>query len=330
MKLNLADIATSFPDTVIDNRFFGDGLAKTQNKMFMGTQLRRHISNQQEAAELIVQAGEQILDRHTRASMPSIDLLLTNVSVPDEIFTGCGAVVAKRLGIKPNWIYDLHNTGCVSFLYMIDLAQSLMATKRIRTALICNAQTAGGRIFARDGVRKKAQAAIPGDGAAVAFLSADRGAEIMASSLQTFHNYAEDMFLSHDDGRRYWEPGTSDAYIDFNEAKTAKILTRGNRLVPEMVFEVCNKVGIKASDIDYLITNQPNRHFLRNWREALQIPEERHLDTFDQYANLFGAGIPVTLSEATVAGKIQKDQMVCLAGFSHAGDYAGATLLRWA
>ena len=48
-----------------------------------------------------------------------------------------------------------------------------------------------------------------------------------------------------------------------------------------------------VDNIGLLVTNQPNRVFLRNWREALELPAERHRDTFDECGNLFAAGVPV-------------------------------------
>ena len=61
---------------------------------------------------------------------------------------------------------------------------------------------------------------------------------------------------------------------------------------------MCDRIGLKPGDIDLLVTNQPNRVFLRNWREALELPRERHVDTFDECGNLFAAGIPVNLDRA--------------------------------
>ena len=43
-------------------------------------------------------------------------------------FTGCGAEVARVLELSPMGVYDLHNHGCVSFISMIGLAQSLLTT----------------------------------------------------------------------------------------------------------------------------------------------------------------------------------------------------------
>jgi 3-oxoacyl-[acyl-carrier-protein] synthase-3 len=78
-----------------------------------------------------------------------------------------------------------------------------------------------------------------------------------------------------------------------------------------------------------LVTNQPSPIFLRNWREALELPPERHHDTYARYGNLFGAALPINLEDALARGKLAPGALVALAGFSHAGDYAAAAVLRW-
>ncbi len=107
------------------------------------------------------------------------------------------------------------------------------------------------------------------------------------------------------------------------------IIARGNRLVPDIVARACKEAGVRVSDIDLLVTNQPNSIFLRNWREALELPPERHRDTFDTYGNLFGAGIPINIDDALRLGKLRPGMLLALGGFAHAGDYCGAALIRW-
>ncbi|MDT5146977.1 MAG: 3-oxoacyl-[acyl-carrier-protein] synthase, partial [Mycobacterium sp.] len=108
-----------------------------------------------------------------------------------------------------------------------------------------------------------------------------------------------------------------------------KVLARGNRQVPEVALAVCDRTGLASKDIDLLVTNQPNRVFLRNWREALEVPESRHLDTFDECGNLFGAGIPINLDHAISGGQVKAGDVVMMAAFAHAGDFAGAAAVRW-
>jgi 3-oxoacyl-[acyl-carrier-protein] synthase-3 len=138
-----------------------------------------------------------------------------------------------------------------------------------------------------------------------------------------------DMEAAADDGRRYWEPGTSPISIRFTERRVASIIERGNRLVPEVVTKACAAAGVHTRDIDLLVTNQPNSIFVRNWREALELPVSKQHDTFDTYGNLFGAAIPINVEDAIEKGKLVNGALLALGGFSHAGDYAAASIIRW-
>ena len=328
-SISIRAVASAFPSEVVGNGFFGDANEAPKAGMFMGAVERRHMAPDETAVQLIAEAVEKVAVQLGEEKLADVDYILTNVSLPDMPFTGCGAEVARVLGFSPMGIYDLHNHGCVSFISMIGLAQSLLTTSGGKRALICNVQTAAGRVFADEEVRKLPQAAIPGDGCGVALLEVGDACPIEAVTTQCFAENASDMQISSPDERNWWEPGRQQFYVDFSRAKIAKIVARGNRMVPKIVQEACARADISTDQIDTLITNQPNPVFLRNWREALQVDAEKHVDTFQEYGNLFGAGIPVSLERAQKTGKLKKGSYVVLGGFSHAGDYAAAAVIRW-
>ena len=137
------------------------------------------------------------------------------------------------------------------------------------------------------------------------------------------------MTMSVDPPRKWWQAGPGEGCIGFTESKITKVLARGNRQVPEVAYAVCDRIGMKSRDLDLLVTNQPNRVFLRNWNEALEIPRERHRDTFHECGNLFAVGIPVNLETAIDDGSVRAGDVVMMAGFAHAGDFAGAAAVRW-
>jgi 3-oxoacyl-[acyl-carrier-protein] synthase-3 len=137
------------------------------------------------------------------------------------------------------------------------------------------------------------------------------------------------MAIVRRDGSEWWEPSTAGVYVDFTEAKLAQIMGRANRIVPDVIRAACREADLPTSEIGTLITNQPNRIFLRNWREALQLPAERHVSTFERHGNLFGAALPLCLTEAIECGQLKEDSHVVLAGFAHAGDFAAATVIHW-
>ncbi|PQM46582.1 3-oxoacyl-[acyl-carrier-protein] synthase 3 [Mycobacterium talmoniae] len=160
-------------------------------------------------------------------------------------------------------------------------------------------------MFDQPGVRRKAQAAVPGDGAAVGLVTVSERSPILDVVCRTYGEYAGDMTLTMDPPRKWWQAGPGEACIGFTESKITKVLARGNRQVPEVAWAVCDRIGVRPKDIGLLVTNQPNRVFLRNWREALELPTERHVDTFDQCGNLFGAAIPINFDRAVGDGRRQ-------------------------
>lgn len=331
--ISLMGVASYLPETIVTNDFFA-ALASENGKskrsaMFLAPTTRRHVGQSETAAEMIEKASRKLVHKLALDPQKDIDLILTNVAVPDQVFTGCGAEVAHRLGIAAKWVFDLHNTGCISFVYMMDMARMVMASSGAKGALLCNVQNAGGRVFAQAEVRKKPQAPVPGDGCGVAYLTSSDVSPVISLVNRCYGSYAGDMTAGGDDKRRYWEPGTSGLCVNFTEGRVASIFSRGNKLVPQIIREACQSAGLAPKDIDLLVTNQPNPVFLRNWREALELPKEKHADTFDKYGNLFGAGIPVTLDEAIEAGQLRPGDRLVVGGFSHAGDYSGAAVIHW-
>ena len=327
--ISLVGAASYLPQRVVDNAFFEQSDEQQPHAMFRGVKQRHHVGRNETSEAMIVEAARKLAERLNLDLRKDVDVLLTNVTTPDQPFTGCGATVGKALGCRPQWIIDLHNGGCVSFLSMLAQAQMLMTCHSAKAALICNVQNAAGRLFAQEETRKLKQAPIPGDGCGVAYVVASEESPVRAVVQRNYCEYAGDMAVVRKDGSQWWEPSLSCTYVDFTDAKLAQIMGRANRIVPEAIHEACRRTELPPAEIDTLITNQPNRIFLRNWREALQLPAERHVSTFERHGNLFGAALPICLAEAIDSGHLKKGSHLVMGGFAHAGDFAAAAVIHW-
>ena len=102
---------------------------------------------------------------------------------------------------------DLHNGGCAAFVLGLKLAASLLNSGQGRSALIAVAQNAAGQIFDQPTVRRKAQAAVPGDGAAVGLVTVSDQSPILDVECRTYGEYAGDMTIAVDPPRKWWQPG---------------------------------------------------------------------------------------------------------------------------
>jgi 3-oxoacyl-[acyl-carrier-protein] synthase III len=331
-SVSLMDVSTYLPGEPIGADYyaqFADSDDLRDNLMFRAPKFRHHVAEDETAVDMVERAAAGLIERHGQDTITGADILITHTQMPDMPFYGGGGAMAHRLGMKPNWVLDLHNGGCAAFVLGMKVARNLLAAGEGRTALIAVAQNAAGQIFDQPLVRRKAQSSVPGDGAAVGLVTLSDHSPILDIECRTFGEYAGDMTIAVDPPRKWWQAGPGEGYIGFTESKITKVLARGNRQVPEVSYAVCDRIGRKPKDIDVLVTNQPNRVFLRNWRDALELPKERHVDTFDECGNLFGAGIPINLDRAITSGKLKKGDVVLMSAFAHAGDFAGAAAVQW-
>jgi 3-oxoacyl-[acyl-carrier-protein] synthase-3 len=330
--VSLLDVSTYLPGEPISADYYAqyaDSDDLRDNLMFRAPKFRHHVAPDETAIDMVERAAAGIVDRHGADTLADVDILITHTQLPDMPFYGGGGGMANRLGMKPNWVIDLHNGGCAAFILGLKLAKQLIASGEGRTALVAVAQNAAGQVFDQVTIRPKAQASVPGDGAAVGLVAASDVSPIFDVECRTYGEYAGDMTMSVDPPRKWWQAGPGEGCIGFTESKITKVLARGNRQVPEVAYAVCDRIGLAPKDIGLLVTNQPNRVFLRNWREALELPESKHRDTFDECGNLFAAGVPVNLDRAITDGQVGEGDVVMMAAFAHAGDFAGAAAVRW-
>lgn len=329
----LADLATYRPGAGIPATYFADFAEDddlADNVMFRAPAFRHHAADGETSADMMITAAGILTERHGSDYFDDVDVLLTHSQLPEVMVRGCGGEVAHRLGLKPTTVVDVHNGGCAAFAHLIEIGGALLTAGGGRKALIALAQNSAGQIFTQEQVRTKAQAAIPGDGAAVAVLTVGAGGSpVLTTVSRSYGEYAPDMTAVSDPPRKYWEAGPGQIHVGFTNAKIAKVLSRGNRQVPEVATIAAEEIGIKPADLDWFITNQPNRVFLRNWREAMELPAERHPDTFDECGNLFAVGVPMTLDALITSGQLKPGEVVMTSAFAHAGDFAAAAAIRW-
>jgi 3-oxoacyl-[acyl-carrier-protein] synthase-3 len=331
--VSLVDVSTYLPENRVPADWYtSQSDADTDmrdNPMFSPPEYRHHTAIDESNVDMMERAASGLAERHGPEVLADVDVLLTHSQMPDLPIVGAGGEVASRLGMNPQVIIDVHNSGCASFVYMINLARRMLQSGAGSTAMIACSATAAGKVFEQEQVRKLAQASVPGDAAAVGLLTLSDTSPVLDVEARFYGQNAKDMTLETEPPRRWWEAGPGEGHVGFNEGKIMKVLSRGNRMVPEVVQAVCDRIGMKPKDLNLLLTNQPNRLLLRNWAEALELPRERHKDTFGQCGNIFAVGIPVSFEAAINDGQVKSGDIVMMAGFANAGDFAGAAAVQW-
>ena len=165
MTVSLLDISTYLPGEPVSADYYA-GFAESddlrENVMFRAPRFRHHVAKDETAIDMVEQAAAGLVERHGQDAIANVDMLITHVQLPDTPFYGSGAGMAHRLGMKPNWVLDLHNGGCAAFVLGIKVARNLLASGEGQTALIAVAQNTAGQVFDQPTMRRKAQSSVSG------------------------------------------------------------------------------------------------------------------------------------------------------------------------
>src|SRR5882757_8744643 len=189
MTVSLIDVSSYLPGDPIGAEYyaqFADSDDLRDNVMFRAPKFRHHVAEDELAVDMVEKAAAGLVERHGQDAIASADVLITHTQMPDMPFYGGGGGMAHRLGMRPNWVLDLHNGGCAAFVLGLKVARQLLASGEGHTAVIAVAQNAAGQIFDQPGVRRKAQAAVPGDGAAVGLVTLSDESPILDVECRTY------------------------------------------------------------------------------------------------------------------------------------------------
>jgi 3-oxoacyl-[acyl-carrier-protein] synthase III len=152
--VSLIDVSTYLPGDPIGVEYYAEFASADElrdNLMFRAPKSRHHVAEDESTTDMIERATAGLIERHGQDVISNVDVLITHSQMPDMPFYGGGGTVAHRLGMRPDWVLDLHNGGCAIFVLGLQVARQLLASGAGRTALIAVAQNAAGQIFDQPG-----------------------------------------------------------------------------------------------------------------------------------------------------------------------------------
>jgi 3-oxoacyl-[acyl-carrier-protein] synthase-3 len=259
-----------------------------------------------------------------------VDFIVFATLSSDYYFPGSGVLMQRELAIPGIPALDVRMQ-CSGFMYALSIADQFIRTGMYRTVLVVGSEIQSSMMnISNEG---RAMAVIFGDGAGAVVLQAstDSSHRILSTHLHADGRYAEELMQKEPGGSRAgrWmtremiEAGGADPYMNGSTVFKHAVVK-----FPEVIGEALDAQGLTAQDIDLLIPHQANLRISEFVRQKMGLPEEKVFNNIQKYGNTTAASIPIALSEAWEAGRIQPSHLVCLAAFGSGFTWASA-LIRW-
>lgn len=291
----------------------------------------RHIAGDDEfSSDLAISSGQRLIAAEN-LDPRDIDFLIVCTQSPDFYMPITAGIVHAGLGLPNSTGATDINLGCSGFVYGLGLAKGLIESGQASTVLLITTDTYSKFLNPKD----KAVRTIFGDGAAATLIRGDSPVEALAAFTYGTDGSGAGHLLVPNSGLR---PGAELNAHALAEARSlesngfdlfmdgAEVFNFTLRVVPQSVEQILEKAGLALSEVDLFVFHQANQFMLDHLRRKLGIDEEKFYVSMENSGNTVSSTIPIALSDAEKAGKLQTGMKVMLLGFGVGLSWGGLIL----
>ena len=277
-----------------------------------------------ETASKMGKAAAETAIKNAGIKKEDIDLII-GANATKEILLPCSAsLIHRELGLEnmKTACFDVDST-CLSFFTALDVADSLLKTKKYKNILVVSSEIASIGL----NYEEIESAGIFGDGAA-AFLVTSDDREIK-SKFQTFSeglNYTEirgggTKYLT----KNYNEKNKKDYLFHMDGEKSFKLI---KQKIGDFFSEFLSENNISLAEIDKVVAHQASASGLRLIGKHLNINENKIINIVSDYGNMIAASIPFSFAYGIEKNLIKKNDKILIVGTS-AGISIGMMALEY-
>lgn len=258
-----------------------------------------------------------------------VEFIIFATITPDYFIPGNGVLLQRELGLQGIGALDIRNA-CSGFVYALSIADQYIKSGMYRTILVVGAEIQSSALDKSDEGRSSAVIFADGAGAVIVRANQDSDSGILSTHLHADGDFAEELYVKDPGSSR--EVRISQEMID---AGGFNLYMNGNAVFKhavvrfyEVIMEALEANELAVSQLDLLIPHQANLRISQYIQQKLGLSDSQVYNNITEYGNTTAATIPIAISEALAAGRVNEGDIVCLAAFG-SGFAWGSALIRW-
>ena len=286
---------------------------------------RRVLGDEASLVDLAERAARDALGRAGIAPRELDAVVVATTSSP-YLFPSLGCLLHERLGLSIAPAFDVA-AACAGFPYALSVADQGVRAGDYRRVLVVGADALTAFLDPGD----RGTWALFGDGAGAAVLVAEEssggaGRGVLACRLRALGELWPILHLRAGAHREsdFAAPG-ADFFMRMRGQEVFRVAVE--QLVA-LTRETLAAAGLATSDVTLLVPHQANVRIIRMMIAQLGIDAARVAVNLDRCGNTSAASIPIALSDALSAGRIQDGDVLVLNAVG-GGVTAGAIVARW-
>ncbi len=259
----------------------------------------------------------------------SLDVIIFASVARDYTEPSTAHLVQEKLGASNAFVFDISNA-CLGIMNGILVLDSLIASGRCRTGLVCGGEITGPCI---DATSEKIMQAKSTEDLYLLFAAltiGDAGAAIVLEPKEEDdpeRGFVAFEFASHGEYHDVCViPALRDKPVMLTDS--SRMIEGGSAIAVGVLDKLLEKSNWSKDDIDLVIPHQVSRPAnLKTICDSCGIPEEKMVMTVGEYGNTASTALPLALANAVETGRLQPGMKVWLAGFGSGISFGFASMV---
>ncbi len=289
-----------------------------------GIKERRIAEPHQAVSDLAVPAAQMAL-KNANISPEQIGCVILASFTPDRTISATACIIQHKLGCKNAGAFDIE-VACSGFIYATTLGRSLIETGVCEYVLVIGADILSKVIDFTD----RNTCVLFGDGAGAVVLgpaaSEDEG--IFDVLIGADGGGSEHITIPAGGTQMPTTAKTVEDRLHFVKINGKEVFKFSTKIVGDMIEQVLTRNNLKLEDVKLIIPHQANIRIIESAAKRFNCPLDKFYINLDRYGNTVAGTIPIGLHEALGEGKINKGDIVLLAGFG-GGLTWGLVAMKW-
>lgn len=277
-KIKVVSTGKYIPDEMMTNDDLAQIVDTSHEWIYSRTGIEtRYVAKEMTTADLAYLSAKNAIDK-LAYDITKIDLIVVATMTNELKNPSVANIVQAKLGLNDQNImaFDL-NAACTGFIYALDVASSLLNSKKFKAALVIGAEKMSEIIDYQD----RNTCVLFGDGAGAVIIEKSENIEDQA------------YFYSDSSG------DTDETLCVLNKLKMdgKKVYQFAVDVVPKAITHILNQANMTMENIDMIIPHQANKRIIESVAKHLNLPVTQFFMNINKYGNTSAASIPIALDE---------------------------------
>jgi 3-oxoacyl-[acyl-carrier-protein] synthase-3 len=285
----------------------------------------RHIGRPDETTTSMAATAARTAMQRAGVHPGEIDAIVLSTATPDRLLPATAVDLQAELGATRAAAFDI-SAACTGWIYAMTVAEGLMASGVIETALVVGAEKMSAIVDWRD----RATCVLFGDGAGAVVLKRAKthARGILSAYMRSDGTLAELLWRPAGGAKVPYGQAVLDDRSSYVKMAGREVFKHAVRSMADACDRALDAAKLTGQDIDILIPHQANVRIIEATAKHANVPMDKVYVNVDRFGNTSSASIPIALDEALERGRVKEGTTALFVAFG-AGFTWGSMVVRF-